>query len=98
MVLQGGIGHFSRLCGLSTSNVFAASVVLMDELGTLVEVDENSTEQVCNHLNLLELLMTYMKDKQDLLWMVKGAGSNTGVVVSITMRVSPINSVSLTAV
>lgn len=46
MVLQGGIGHFSRLFGLSTHNIVAASVVLINENGDLVTVDECSTEKV----------------------------------------------------
>lgn len=40
MILQGGIGHFARLFGLSVDNIRGATVVLVDKEGTLVESEK----------------------------------------------------------
>ncbi|GAB0138368.1 hypothetical protein EsDP_00006603 [Epichloe bromicola] len=78
--LQGGIGHLARLHGLACDAVVGAVVVSVASGRVLCigrvprphrPVDSDSTPP---------------ENEADLLWVIKGAGTNFGIVVSVTFR------------
>ncbi len=76
--LQGGIGHLSRLHGLSCDAIVGAIVVCVKS-GRLLYVGHvpskhRPVEAICPD------------NQADLLWAIKGAGTNFGVVVSVVFK------------
>ncbi|EDN91402.1 hypothetical protein SS1G_00805 [Sclerotinia sclerotiorum 1980 UF-70] len=79
--LQGGVGHLTRLHGLACDNIVGAVLVSVDN-GQVVYVGQVPTECV-------PAGGVRSKDETDLLWAVRGAGTNFGVVISITFKAYP---------
>lgn len=76
--LQGGIGHLARLHGLACDAIVGAVVVSVDSSQVLcvgrVPNQHRPAGAVCPENEL------------DLLWAMKGAGTNFGIVVSVTFK------------
>jgi adenine phosphoribosyltransferase len=76
--LQGGIGHLSRLHGLSSDAIVGAVIVSVADgrimhIGS-VPVQHRPTGSV------------RPDNEGEMLWMLKGAGTNLGVVISVTFQ------------
>ncbi|CAI6336791.1 unnamed protein product [Periconia digitata] len=79
--LQGGIGHLSRKFGLSSDHIVGAVLVELKS-GRLLRVGHVSDRPVPkDKVSLSE------EDEEELLWAIQGAGTNFGVVISVTMMV-----------
>ncbi|KAE8361299.1 hypothetical protein BDV27DRAFT_167036 [Aspergillus caelatus] len=83
--LQGGIGHLARLYGLTCDAIIGAVVVSVD-----------SGEVLCiGHVPSQHCPAGAVRPKNeiDLLWAIKGAGTNFGIVVSVTFKayVAPVH-------
>jgi adenine phosphoribosyltransferase/phosphomevalonate kinase len=79
--LQGGIGHLTRLYGLACDAVVGAVLVSVAS-GEIIEVGcVPSQHRVDGAVR--------PNNDADLLWGVKGAGTNFGIVVSMTFRAYP---------
>ncbi|KAF5879108.1 putative phosphoribosyl transferase domain protein [Botrytis fragariae] len=76
--LQGGIGHLSRLHGLACDNIVGAVIVSVIS-GQIFHVGEVPIQD-------LPAGATRPKNEKDLLWAIKGAGTNFGVVISVTFK------------
>lgn len=78
--LQGGIGHLSRLHGLACDAIVGAVVVRVDsaQVVTVGTVPENHRPVGSQHTLDTELL-----------WALKGAGSNFGIVASVVFKAYP---------
>ncbi|TGO43870.1 hypothetical protein BOTNAR_1136g00010 [Botryotinia narcissicola] len=76
--LQGGIGHLSRLHGLACDNIVGAVIVSVIS-GQIFHIGEVPTQN-------LPAGATRPKNEKDLLWAIKGAGTNFGVVISVTFK------------
>ncbi|KAL3418708.1 phosphoribosyl transferase domain protein [Phlyctema vagabunda] len=76
--LQGGIGHLARLYGLACDAIVGAVVVSVDsgEVLTIGRVPREHRPEGAMH----------PENENDLLWAMKGAGTNFGIVVSITFK------------
>jgi hypothetical protein len=76
--LQGGIGHLSRKYGLVSDNIVGAVVVSVD-FGDIVLVgrvpQQHQPKGAMRHANEAELL-----------WAIKGAGTNFGIIVSVVFK------------
>ncbi|KAI9799435.1 MAG: hypothetical protein M1825_004535 [Sarcosagium campestre] len=76
--LQGGIGHLARLHGLACDAIIGAVVVSVDSSQVLcigrVPSQHRPAGAVCP------------ENESDLLWAMKGAGTNFGIVVSMTFK------------
>ncbi|KAG9230083.1 phosphoribosyl transferase domain protein [Amylocarpus encephaloides] len=76
--LQGGIGHLSRLHGLACDAIVGAVVVSVD-----------SSQVLCvGHVPRQHWQVGAVRpdNEADLLWALKGAGTNFGIVVSVTFK------------
>lgn len=76
--LQGGIGHLSRLYGLSCDAIVGAVIVNM-----------SGQIQYLGHIPGKQRpigVPPFKKDEEDLLWEIRGAGTNFGIMVSVTFR------------
>ncbi|KAM7216766.1 hypothetical protein V8F06_007876 [Rhypophila decipiens] len=82
--LQGGIGHLSRMYGLTCDFVVGAVLVSGDS-GDIVHVGSVPTrfQPTGSSRPRADL-------ERDILWAIKGAGTNFGVVVSVVFRSSPV--------
>eukprot|EP00927_Polykrikos_kofoidii_P056735 TRINITY_DN50811_c0_g1_i1.p1 TRINITY_DN50811_c0_g1~~TRINITY_DN50811_c0_g1_i1.p1 ORF type:complete len:502 (-),score=81.05 TRINITY_DN50811_c0_g1_i1:52-1482(-) len=69
MILQGGVGHWSRRCGLAIDAILSAEVVTADG----------------EHLHVTG----HTEEETQLLWALRGCGTNFGVVLSLTLRIYP---------
>ncbi|KAK4194506.1 hypothetical protein QBC40DRAFT_344103 [Triangularia verruculosa] len=78
--LQGGIGHLSRLHGLACDSIVGAVVVSADA-GKLFSVGYVPEQYRCPEAVQL--------DDSDLLWAIQGAGTNFGIVTSVTFKAYP---------
>jgi adenine phosphoribosyltransferase/phosphomevalonate kinase len=76
--LQGGIGHLARLHGLSCDAIIGA-VVISVQSGQILYVGNVPSQ----HRPPGSIRPNY---ENDLLWAIKGAGTNFGIVVSVTFR------------
>ena len=76
--LQGGIGHLARLHGLTCDAIVGAVLVSVDS-GQIVCVGR-VPPQHCPAGSVRP------EDEDGLLWAVKGAGSNFGIVISVTFK------------
>jgi adenine phosphoribosyltransferase len=76
--LQGGIGHLARLHGLACDAIVGAVVVSVDSSQVLcvghVPSQHRPVSAVCP------------ENETDLLWAIKGAGTNFGIVISVTFK------------
>lgn len=79
--LQGGIGHLARLYGLSCDAIVGAIIVSVKNGQLLcvghVPAQYRPAEAACP------------ENEADLLWAIKGAGTNFGIVVSVVFKAYP---------
>jgi FAD/FMN-containing dehydrogenases len=77
--LQGGIGHLARIHGLACDSIVGAVMVSVDSSQLLyigrVPIQHRPVGAV------------RPDNESDLLWAIKGAGSNFGIVISVTFQV-----------
>ena len=76
--LQGGIGHLARLHGLSCDAIVGAVVVSVESSQVLCIGRVPSQHQPPSAIR--------PENEPDLLWAIKGAGTNFGIVVSVTFK------------
>jgi adenine phosphoribosyltransferase len=76
--LQGGIGHLARLHGLSCDAIVGA-VIISVQSGQILYIGNVPSQ----HRPFGSIRPSY---ENDLLWAIKGAGTNFGIVVSVTFR------------
>jgi adenine phosphoribosyltransferase len=76
--LQGGIGHLSRLRGLSSDAVVGAVVVSVAD-GKVMHIG-------CVPAQYRPTGSVRPDNDGEMLWMLKGAGTNLGVVISVTFQ------------
>ncbi|KAM6518862.1 hypothetical protein FSOLCH5_007627 [Fusarium solani] len=76
--LQGGIGHLSRLHGLSCDAIVGAVMVSVDSGKVLCIGNVPSQHRPADAVR--------PDDEDDLLWVLKGAGTNFGIVISVTFK------------
>ncbi|KAG4414874.1 hypothetical protein IFR04_012012 [Cadophora malorum] len=76
--LQGGIGHLARLHGLASDSIIGAVVVSV----------ESSAVLCVGHVPKQHWPVGAVRpeDHKDLLWAIKGAGTNFGIVISVTFK------------
>jgi adenine phosphoribosyltransferase len=77
--LQGGIGHLARLYGLACDAIVGAVVVSVGSSQALCVGCVPSQHQPADAVR--------PGNETDLLWAMKGAGTNFGIVVSVTFKV-----------
>lgn len=78
--LQGGIGHLARLHGLACDAIVGAVVVSVASAEVVTVGCVPSQHQPAGAVRLCE------RSKTDLLWAIKGAGTNFGIVISVTFK------------
>ncbi|KAJ4344351.1 uncharacterized protein N0V89_012091 [Didymosphaeria variabile] len=76
--LQGGIGHLARLHGLACDAIVGAVVVGVDFNQVLCVGHVPSQHQPAGAVR--------PENNSDILWAIKGAGTNFGIVVSVTFK------------
>jgi adenine phosphoribosyltransferase len=76
--LQGGIGHLARLHGLACDAIVGAVVVSVDSGQALCVGRVPSQHRPVGAVR--------PENETDLLWAIKGAGTNFGIVISITFK------------
>ena len=79
--LQGGIGHLARLHGLACDAIVGAVVVSVDSSQVLCVGCVPSQHRPAGAVR--------PENESDLLWAMKGAGTNFGIVVSVTFKSYP---------
>ncbi|GKT97532.1 phosphoribosyl transferase domain protein [Colletotrichum tofieldiae] len=79
--LQGGIGHLTRLYGLACDAVVGAVIVSVDS-GRILCVG-----RVPRQHRPADAVRP--DNENDLLWAIKGAGTNFGIVISVTFAAYP---------
>ncbi|KAF2469596.1 phosphoribosyl transferase domain protein [Lindgomyces ingoldianus] len=78
--LQGGIGHLARLHGLTCDAIVGAVVVSVDPTcGKILCIGHVPSQQQ-------PAGAVHPENGLDLLWAMKGAGTNFGIVVSVTFK------------
>ena len=76
--LQGGIGHLARLHGLACDAIVGAVMVSVDSSQVLYVGCVPSQHRPAGAVR--------PENESDLLWAMKGAGTNFGIVVSVTFK------------
>ena len=76
--LQGGIGHLARLHGLACDAIVGAVVVSVDSSQVFFVGRVPSQHRPAAAVR--------PENEHDLLWAIKGAGTNFGIVVSVTFK------------
>ena len=76
--LQGGIGHLARLYGLACDAIVGAVMVSVDSSQVLCIGRVPSQHQPAGAIR--------PENEPDLLWAIKGAGTNFGIVISVTFK------------
>lgn len=76
--LQGGIGHLTRLDGLTCDNIVGAVLISVTS-GEIFYVG-------CVPIEHLPKGTHRPKNEADILWALKGAGTNFGIVLSVTFK------------
>ncbi|KAL8916515.1 MAG: hypothetical protein Q9172_006277 [Xanthocarpia lactea] len=76
--LQGGIGHLARLHGLGCDAIVGAVIVSVDSSKALYVGCVPSQHRPAGAVR--------PENESDLLWAMKGAGTNFGIVVSVTFK------------
>ncbi|OAA53154.1 phosphoribosyl transferase [Cordyceps fumosorosea ARSEF 2679] len=79
--LQGGIGHLSRLHGLACDAVVGAVVVCVGSGRIMVVGEVPARFQPSDAVR--------PENEEDLLWALKGAGTNFGIVVAVVLKAFP---------
>lgn len=79
--LQGGIGHLTRLYGLTCDNIVGAVLISVTS-GEIFYVGRVPSEHVPKEACLPE-------NDTDILWALSGAGTNFGIVLSVTLKAYP---------
>ncbi|KAF3049264.1 hypothetical protein E8E11_010062 [Didymella keratinophila] len=79
--LQGGIGHLARMHGLTCDAIVGAIVVSVDSSEVLCVGYVPSRYRPATSVR--------PENETDILWALKGAGTNFGIVVSVTFRAYP---------
>jgi adenine phosphoribosyltransferase len=76
--LQGGIGHLARLHGLSCDNIVGAIIISVcsGEILCVGKVPSQHTPAGA----------VRPKEEDDILWAMRGAGTNVGIVISVTFK------------
>ncbi|RTE79547.1 hypothetical protein BHE90_005940 [Fusarium euwallaceae] len=74
--LQGGIGHLARLHGLACDAIIGAVMVSVDSGKVLCIGNVPNEHQPADAVR--------PENEDDLLWALKGAGTNFGIVISVT--------------
>ncbi|KAF7193447.1 Adenine phosphoribosyltransferase [Pseudocercospora fuligena] len=77
--LQGGIGHLSRLYGLTCDAI--AGAVFVESSGQMLCVGEIPDK----HMNLPPDIVR-REDEAELLWAIRGAGTNIGVLLYVAFK------------
>ncbi|MCJ1404336.1 hypothetical protein MMC11_007561 [Xylographa trunciseda] len=76
--LQGGIGHLARLHGLACDAIIGAVMISVDSSQVLYVGCVPSQHRPAGAVR--------PENESDLLWAMKGAGTNFGIVVSVTFK------------
>lgn len=76
--LQGGIGHLARLHGLACDAIVGAVIVSVDSGQVLYVGCVPSQHRPAGAVR--------PENESDLLWAIKGAGTNFGIVISVTFK------------
>lgn len=76
--LQGGIGHLARLHGLACDAIVGAVMVSVDSSQVLCVGCVPSQHRPAGAVR--------PENESDLLWAIKGAGTNFGIVISVTFK------------
>ncbi|EEP80673.1 conserved hypothetical protein [Uncinocarpus reesii 1704] len=76
--LQGGIGHLSRLYGLACDAIVGAVVVSVESSQVLCIGDVPSQHWPIGAVR--------PRNEADLLWALRGAGTNIGIIISVTFK------------
>ncbi|KAK6382488.1 hypothetical protein LTR81_027532, partial [Elasticomyces elasticus] len=76
--LQGGIGHLARLHGLACDAVVGAVVISVASGQVLCLGDVPSQYRPASAV--------HPENDQDILWAIKGAGTNFGIMISVTFK------------
>lgn len=76
--LQGGIGHLARLQGLACDAIVGAVMVSVESGGVLLLGHVPSQYQPINAIR--------PKNEANLMWALKGAGTNFGIVINVTFK------------
>ncbi|KAF3807862.1 FAD-linked oxidoreductase [Colletotrichum gloeosporioides] len=79
--LQGGIGHLARIHGLTCDAIVGAVLVSVESGGILCVGRVPAHHQPTS--------ATRPANEEELLWAIKGAGTNFGIVVSVTFAAHP---------
>lgn len=79
--LQGGIGHLARLHGLTCDNIVGAVIVSVATGEVLCIGNVPSKHQPVNAIR--------PENETEMLWAIRGAGSNFGIVISVTFKGHP---------
>ncbi|KAF4970362.1 hypothetical protein FZEAL_10054 [Fusarium zealandicum] len=87
LYLQGGIGHLTRLHGLACDAIVGAVMVSVDSGEVLCVGLVPKQHQPANAVRPANDI--------DLLWAIKGTGTNFGIVVSVTFKAFPAPSYSI---
>lgn len=77
--LQGGIGHLARLHGLACDAIVGAVIVSVNEPSQVLCVGHVPSQQQ-------PAGAVRPENEAELLWAIKGAGTNFGIVVSVTFE------------
>ena len=78
--LQGGIGHLARLHGLAVDAIVGAVMVSVATSHVIC------VGRVPSHCRPTDIVRLAPGDEDDLLWAIRGAGTNFGIVVSVTFK------------
>lgn len=76
--LQGGLGHLTRLYGLACDNIVGAVLVSVDS-GQVLCVGHVPEQHFPTGA-------VRPKNETELLWALRGAGTNIGIIISVTFR------------
>ncbi|KAK1449340.1 hypothetical protein CMEL01_08655 [Colletotrichum melonis] len=79
--LQGGIGHLSRLHGLACDAIVGALVVSVNSAKILCIGHVPAQHQPIGAIR--------PENEEELLWAIKGAGTNFGIVISVVFAAQP---------
>ncbi|KAH7311832.1 phosphoribosyl transferase domain protein [Rhexocercosporidium sp. MPI-PUGE-AT-0058] len=85
--LQGGIGHLARLHGLACDSIIGAVLVSVASGQVLCIGMVPSQHQPVGSIR--------PEDEQSLLWALKGAGSNFGIVITVIFKAHPARTYSI---
>ncbi|KAJ0413040.1 hypothetical protein BJY00DRAFT_297516 [Aspergillus carlsbadensis] len=79
--LQGGIGHLARLHGLACDSIIGAVMVSI-KTGKILVLGSVPDEHC-------PVDAVRPENEHDLLWALKGAGTNIGIIISVTFKAFP---------